>query len=138
MKHPDQIKKDFTLSWLSKADEDFHTFLFLADSGITFAQSAMFHAQQAVEKYLKAYLVWYQIEFPKTHDIAALLNLIARSNLELSQTLLKASNLTPYGVTYRYPGDYPTIGSEDINKAIELAQLVGNEVKKNLPENLRK
>jgi len=35
-----------------------------------------FHAQQAVEKFIKAYLVKNQIEFRKTHDIGKLINLI--------------------------------------------------------------
>jgi HEPN domain-containing protein len=35
------------------------------------------HSQQAVQKALKALLVWYQVEFPKTHDIKRLLDLLA-------------------------------------------------------------
>ena len=33
-----------------------------------------FHAQQAAEKYLKAYLVSRLVNFPKTHDLQYLLN----------------------------------------------------------------
>jgi hypothetical protein len=37
------------------------------------------HSQQAVQKALKALLVWYQVEFPKTHDIKRLLDLLCGS-----------------------------------------------------------
>ena len=34
------------------------------------------------EKYLKALLVWHQIEFKKIHDIAVLLRLASKANPE--------------------------------------------------------
>ena len=72
MKPPEQVKKEFTKGWLDKAENDYRTAQYLGASGADYVSSSVFHAQQAVEKYIKAYLVWYQIEFPKTHDIAAL------------------------------------------------------------------
>lgn len=38
---------------------------------------ACFHAHQAVEKYLKAYLQMHDVEFPRTHDLDALLDILA-------------------------------------------------------------
>src|SRR5690349_3031807 len=38
-----------------------------------------FHAQQAAEKALKALLIRYQVEFPRTHAIGPLLNLCEAS-----------------------------------------------------------
>ena len=62
-----------------------------------------FHAQQAVEKYIKAFLVRHQIEFPKTHDIRRLRQLVARRDATLVERLERADVLTPYGVDMRYP-----------------------------------
>jgi HEPN domain-containing protein len=134
MRSPEEIKKEFTHSWLCKAEEDFRTSMHLAKAGMNFAYGAVFHAQQAVEKYLKACLVWEQIEFPKTHDIAALLLLISHRQTDLAKVLADAANLTPYGVTYRYPGDYPHVEPEDVKKALEIAERVRHKIKDCLPE----
>ncbi|MCH8219594.1 MAG: HEPN domain-containing protein [Planctomycetes bacterium] len=133
MKPPDEIKKDFTRLWLVKAEHDLRTAVHLSSSGMDFADSIVFHAQQAVEKYIKAYLVWEQIEFPKTHDIAALLNLVGHNRGELAQALADASDLTPYGVTHRYPGDYPQVEQNDVEKAVSVAEHVRREIRDNLP-----
>lgn len=68
-----------------------------------------FHSQQAVEKFLKAYLVRYQIEFRKTHDLGELLDLAASVDPSLLDELGECVWLTPYGVEYRYPGQYPEV-----------------------------
>ena len=39
-----------------------------------------FHCQQTVEKYLKVLLTFYQVEFPKTHEIERLLALASSAN----------------------------------------------------------
>lgn len=64
-----------------------------------------FDSQQAVEKFIKALLVRYQIEFPKTHNIAHLRQLVERVDRTLAGDLAPADILTPYGVEFRYPGD---------------------------------
>jgi len=32
-------------------------------------ETTLFHLQQAIEKALKAYLVWCEVNFPHTHDL---------------------------------------------------------------------
>ena len=46
-----------------------------------------FHAQQSAEKFIKAFLVSRQTEFPKTHDIALLRQLVARVDPDLAEKL---------------------------------------------------
>jgi len=46
-----------------------------------------FHCQQAVEKYLKVLLTFYQIEFPKTHEIERLLALVSGANPNVADAL---------------------------------------------------
>ena len=63
--------------WVVYADED----LVLARHGLTLGDEAplrliAYHAQQCAEKYPKAYLVWKGIDFPYTHNIARLLELV--------------------------------------------------------------
>ncbi len=65
--------------------------------------AAAFHAQQAAEKFLKAFLVRHQIAFPKTHKIQELLGLAAKAKEALKKELASATMLTPFGVEFRYP-----------------------------------
>lgn len=61
-----------------------------------------FHAQQAVEKALKAVLTREGIEFPRTHNLAMLMELLRRQSLELPPDGDELGRLTPFGVTMRY------------------------------------
>jgi HEPN domain-containing protein len=133
MKPPDVVKEEFTSEWVRKAEIDFKTADHLFQSGPDFAEGAAFHSQQAAEKYLKAFLVWHQIEFPKTHDIEALLKLAGRTDDKIPEILGEAAMLTPYGVDYRYPGEYPEVSRSDAERAFRLADRVRAEVRSRLP-----
>lgn len=61
-----------------------------------------FHAQQAVEKSLKAVLSASSIPFRRTHDIAELLDLLADSGIEAPPHADWLDNLNPYAVEARY------------------------------------
>jgi HEPN domain-containing protein len=133
MKQPEEVKSEFTREWIRKAENDFRTAKHLFESGDDYAYGVTFHAQQAVEKYIKAFLVWHQIEFKKTHDIALLLRSLATADPGVSTILAEAVELTPYGVEYRYPGDYPDVTSVDEEKSVRLATLVRREIRNRLP-----
>ena len=133
MKPPEVVKEEFTCEWVQKADSDFKTAEHLFQSGPAFAEGAAFHSQQAAEKYLKAFLVWHQIEFPKTHDIEALLKLAGEADKKIPEILREAIILTPYGVDYRYPGDYPEVSRTDAERAFQSAERVRAEIRNRLP-----
>ena len=136
MKPPEEIKAEFTREWMRKAGIDFKTAQHLCQSGPDFAEGSAFHSQQAAEKYLKAFLVWHQIEFQKTHDIKALLRIAAKADENIPEILQDAVRLTPYGVAYRYPGVYPEVTRSDSEAALQLANLVRTEVRNRLPPHL--
>ncbi len=92
--------------------------------GTAFFSTIGFHCQQAAEKYLKAFLTWRQIEFPKTHDLSLLLGLISTAAPSLAESLEEVPELTSYGVEIRYPGDIPEIAKEDAIEAVDLAEKV--------------
>jgi HEPN domain-containing protein len=133
MKPPELVKEEFTREWIRKAETDFKTADHLCRSGVEFAGGTAFHSQQAAEKYLKAFLVWHQIEFPKTHDIEALLKLAGKVDDKIPEILRDTAILTPYGVDYRYPGEYPEVSGSDAEKAFQLADRVRAEVRSRLP-----
>ncbi len=71
-----------------------------------------YHAQQCAEKYLKAYMVYHDTDFPYTHDIQKLLNLCG-SHIWIAK-IKDAEELTPYAISARYPGmDEPVTEDED-------------------------
>ena len=133
MKPPEVIKEEFTREWVRKTEIDFKTAGHLCHGGPDFAEGTAFHSQQAAEKYLKAFLVWHQIEFQKTHDIEALLRLAEKVDDKLPEILREAVILTPYGVDYRYPGEYPEVTIADAKRALRLADCVRAEVRGRLP-----
>ena len=132
MKPPEAVKEEFTREWIRKAESDFKTAEHLLQGGPDFAEGTAFHSQQAAEKYLKAFLVWHQIEFPKTHDIEALLKLAGKVDDKIPEILGDTVILTPYGVDYRYQGEYPEVGMSDAERAFLLADRVRAEVRSRL------
>ena len=133
MKPPEVVKTEFTREWVQKAESDFRTAGHLFQGGPDFVEGTAFHSQQAAEKYLKAFLVWHQIEFQKTHDIGLLLSLAEKVDDKIPEILRDAVMLTPYGVDYCYPGDYPEVTRSDAERAFRLADRVRAEVRDRLP-----
>ena len=133
MKPPDQVVRELAHEWLAKADLDLSAASALLSAG-DMSDVVAFHAQQVAEKALKAFLVWHQIEFPKTHDIERLLELCASIDPEVAEVLASAVELTPYGVEYRYPGEYPPVSAEAAELSLATAQLVVGEVAKRLSD----
>ena len=92
--------------WTIKAENDFkaasHT---LKISRGCPTDIVCFHAQQCVEKYLKAFLVIKNIDFPRTHDIEYLVSLLPE-NIWLRLSIEEQRRLTAYATVTRYPGDY--------------------------------
>jgi HEPN domain-containing protein len=68
-----------------------------------------FHAQQAVEKSLKAVLAAREVEFPFIHDIEGLADLCEEAGASLPEELDGVDRLTPYAAGLRYDDDQPSI-----------------------------
>jgi len=103
--------------WIAKADGDFTSAMreYRARKNPNY-DSACFHAQQCVEKYLKAVLIKHRIPFSKGHDLEILLDRCLavyplwepmRDDMQL---------LTQYAVQFRYPGE--SADKEEAGKAI--------------------
>jgi len=109
--------------WIKKADAD----LRVAERLFSLNEEPWiiaFHSQQAVEKYLKAFLVYKKVRFKKTHDIREILNLcikIDKSFIELRK--LGIEHLSIYAAAVRYPGVVePTL--EEAKSALEVGRKV--------------
>ena len=97
--------------WLKSAEED------ISDDELFFNNSRYFRtaffSQQAVEKYLKAFLAFHNIPFGKTHNIAKLIEMCSRIDGDFEYLFeIDADRLYPIGITIRYPVDFEISVSE--------------------------
>jgi len=70
-----------------------------------------FHAQQAVEKLLKAVLTSRSIRYGRRHDLANLVDLLDEHGIPMPPVAEELSGLTPYAVELRY--DQPPLDAEE-------------------------
>lgn len=96
------------------------------------AETICFHAQQCIEKYIKALLVLGRIDFPKTNDIRRLVDMLT-PGLRPDLSPVEQDTLTPYATATRYPGgsERSTIGQA--REAVKMAHRVRKQVRSRLP-----
>jgi HEPN domain-containing protein len=91
-----------------------------------------FDSQQVVEKTLKALCAYHNITFPRTHDIAYLIELLTKGDVRIPDDIQHSKLLTSYAVETRYPGDYEPVDESDYAAAVEIAGKVLAWVEKNI------
>ncbi len=98
-------KAEYIKNWLFRANEDIAVIKSLVNTGVGYYTSSIcFHAQQASEKFLKAFLAYHDVDFPRTHDLDFLLIECQKIDKEAFQIDFKS--LTDFGVSVRYPDDF--------------------------------
>jgi HEPN domain-containing protein len=98
--------KPLTPEWVAKAEGDFAMVEREARARKNPNYDGLcFHAQQCVEKYLKARLYEADIDFPKTHVLAALLDLVLAVEPLWEPFREHLIYLTGFAVSFRYPGE---------------------------------
>ncbi len=117
--------------WVAKAEADMAT----ARRELRVRKQAnydavCFHAQQCVEKYLKARLVDAGIGLHKTHDLVALLALLLPKEPLWQPWKTALAKLTHYAVTVRYPGE--SAAKRDAVEAVKLAGKMRGEIRLSL------
>lgn len=109
-------------AWLAKADDDYQTALSALRRKRPLTSIAAFHAQQCAEKYLKGLLVRQGVTPPKIHDLNLLSDLCEQAGIVVPVDEDLLSLLTKAAVTFRYPGEEPTV--EEARAALETAKAV--------------
>lgn len=66
-----------------------------------------FHAQQAVEKLIKAVLAARGVAFIKSHALSYLIGVVEENEIEAPEALSEADVLSPWAVEFRYEGEEP-------------------------------
>lgn len=116
--------------WLFKADEDFNFAKINLEEDNKFYSQICFHFQQAAEKYLKAYIAAYDLEFGKMHDLVALLKIGGKKDSLLLILMEYCVLLNTAYIDTRYPVHWPTDYSKDkTEKMQEAASKIAQTVK---------
>lgn len=126
-----------TQEWIDKAEADFST----AERELRARKrlnydSVCFHAQQCVEKYLKARLHVAGVPFIKTHNLLELLNTLLPLEPLWEAWRLVLRQLNNYAVGARYPGF--SADREIAKQAFAVCKDVRQTVRKSLGLRTRK
>lgn len=116
------------LAWVERAEEDYAIAAASLRRKNPWTYGACFHAQQCVEKYLKAALMFHGQAFPKVHDLLTLSTLCEQAGILTGLAPARLDVLSAYAVRIRYPGDDPT--PDEARQAVEIARSVRRFVRK--------
>ena len=114
-------KNSLIKEWLHKGERDLDTARLTLDNRPEYTDIICYHCQQAVEKYLKAYLVYLDTPFEKKHDLDYLIDLIVENDKDIEQFYDFVETLSGYAVEIRYPDDWSEPSIEEAKGAYEIA-----------------
>ena len=124
-------RDDLVRARLRKAESDLAS-VRLCLSAAEGLDTACFHAQQAAEKCIKAYLAAYEIEFPFIHNLEKLIELCADRDPSFMTIKTLGQELTPYAVELRYDDEFwPS--AETARQALDAAATIRDFVLDRLP-----
>lgn len=89
-----------------------------------YLEDLCFDAQQAAEKAFKALLLHRKVDFPRIHDLAELINLLASCGEEVPEHVREAGRLSRFAVFTRYPGLARPVERHEYEEAVRVAELV--------------
>ncbi len=115
-------RHELAQAFLQKAQNDLFTArtTLAAHDGPT--DTPCFHAQQAVEKALKALLTIKGVVAPRTHDLLVLLDALPEAPPTVEPYRQTLGALTAYAVEVRYPDDWYEPVREDAQNALKTAE----------------
>jgi len=111
----DKSGQSITAAWFERADEDLKVARHLLDQGFALLTAASL-LQQAVERYLKGYLLSTGWVLKKTHDLELLITEAASRDADFQPFLDICRQLTEYYTETRYP---PIVNSDLTPEEVE-------------------
>jgi len=127
-----------TQEWIQRGEADYVTVqqLLLAEDPLLH-NIICFHAQQCIEKYLKAWLQEANMPVPRTHNLEELLALIVPTLPDWSDWQPDFKIITKYAVEPCYPGDPVTVENTQHANSVcdEVRQAVRTQLKLAIPVN---
>jgi HEPN domain-containing protein len=116
--------------WIEKAEHDLIAAKLIIEHQPIILDVACFHCQQAVEKYLKTFLIFKKEDFPRTHNLDLLIQ--SCSGYQEAFALIDLKNLEDFAVRGRYPHDFLRPEMEETQEFYKIALEIKDLVKKEL------
>ena len=129
------MKPDEAKRWMDYAKSDLDAANILLEKGDFFPRQICFMSQQAGEKALKAILVYLGINFPKTHDLDLIRELIP-VGWEVKEKFPQLYDLSVWAVESRYPGHTPDVTEGEAQETLRLAEAVFDAVSAELKKHI--
>ncbi|ODS42825.1 MAG: hypothetical protein MSIBF_06010 [Candidatus Altiarchaeales archaeon IMC4] len=126
-------REGFADEWFVKGDHDFETAQLLADKG-GYADAICFHVHQALEKYLKGFLVHNNIGPKRIHDLEELIKACADVDEEFLKFIDTCSDITRYYFECRYPFAADDYSLDEAAKALDSAKEIIGFVKEKIKD----
>ena len=115
--------------WFTKADKDMQRVEILLREGDM--SGAGFHLQQAVEKYLKGYLLSKGWKLKRIHDLEDLLKFAVRYDRDFERYQSLCEVVTEYYAEERYPFVAPSeLTKEEIKEGLEKSKELASKILK--------
>ena len=108
--------------WLARADQDLQVARLVMQAEQPVLAAVAYHAQQAAEKGLKAFLAARSAVFRPTHNLEELLAQCVAIDAGFAQFRATAQTLTPYATRFRYPGGPLEPPAADAQRGLQLAE----------------
>jgi HEPN domain-containing protein len=131
---PEGARLQDVRAWLSKAELDLKAAAHeISAPAEGLWGDVMFHAQQAAEKALKAFLAWHDVPFRKTHNLEELGQQCVALDATLRAVADQAAPLTEYAWKFRYPGETDEPDHTGAEKALAAAGSIYEAVTARVP-----
>jgi HEPN domain-containing protein len=117
-------KKPLHRQWLDRARSNLERAKLDKLSRHIVYEDMCYDCQQAVEKALKALMVFKNIDFQWTHDISILIKTLEDNRIEVPENINESASLTVYAVKTRYPGEEEPVNKREFQQALDLAETV--------------
>ncbi len=123
---------DIVRDWATKAEDDFRIVRRLCEGASPSANGICFHAQQCVEKLIKALLIQNGFEPPRIHDLEQLRNMLGATAPSGMPAASDLAFLNVCAVEMRYPGFEPEQALVD--RVLELCIAARKAARPRLPK----
>ena len=128
----EENKKIIVARWVNKAGEDELNIRSILKHRDGAPSGVCFLSQQMAEKYLKAMLIFYDLELMKIHDLIKLISFLENNASGIKEIDGEAALLNQYYIETRYAGDYPEFSWKDAEEALAAAKKIKEFVLKKI------
>ena len=129
------VKEDLVKEWFEKGHKDIEDAEFLLENDRA-VENVSFHIQQAVEKYLKGFLIYHGWKLERIHDLVKLLEETVKIDKSFKRFIVPMRKITNFYFESRYPiGYHVDYTNQELKEAIKQTKDLINLIKKKIKLN---